>query len=290
MGDGILRKVNSFPRTWQVLVSVLALCALVLGWLGWSRVRASGTAEELLRHAPANAEIYAFLDVDLLRRTGVLDRLAGARGHEEAEYQRFVTQSGFNYRQHLDAVVLARRGKAQYAVIAGRFDAAKLEAYALASTGVCTAGYCYVPGAPPLSFVPIRAGLYAFASGTGDARELLPKRASGVKGEFLGSPVWAAGLGPAEVPLLRALPGVERLSLWLTPRLPAVLEVRFALETRDEQSAVAMARDLGGLAKVGELAQYLKDSQFAAEGKSVKGRLPVAMSLLESLVGRTSAR
>ena len=273
-----------------MLVIVSALCVLVLGWLAWSRVRASGTAEELLRHAPANAEIYAFLDVDLLRRTGVLERLAGARGQEESEYRRFVAQSGFNYRQHLDAVVLARRGKAQYAVIAGRFDAAKLEAYALASTGVCTAGYCYVPGAPPMSFVPIRPGLYAFASGTGDARELLPKRASGVEGEFLGSPVWAAGLGPAEVPLLRALPGVERLSLWLTPRLPAVLEVRFALETRDAQSAVAMARDLGGLAKVGELAQYLKDSQFAAEGKSVKGRLPVAMSLLESLVGRTSAR
>ena len=290
MSDGILRTVNSFPRTWQVLVSVVALCVLVLGWLAWSRVRASGTAEELLRHAPANAEIYAFIDVDLLRRTGLLERLAGARGHEEAEYQRFVTQSGFNYRQHLDAVVMARRAKAQYAVIAGRFDAAKLEAYALASAGVCTTGYCYVPGAPPMSFVPIRAGLYAFASGTGDARELLPSHASGVKGDFLGSPIWATGLGPAEVPLLQVLPGVERLSLWLTPRLPAVLEVRFALETRDAQSAVAMAHDLGGLAKVGELAQYLKDSQFAAEGRSVKGRLPVAMSLVESLVGRTSAR
>lgn len=290
MGDGILRTVNSFPRTWQVLVSVVALCVLVLGWLAWSRVRASGTAEELLRHAPANAEIYAFIDVDLLRRTGLLERLAGARGHEEAEYQRFVTQSGFNYRQHLDAVVMARRANAQYAVIAGRFDAAKLEAYALASAGVCTTGYCYVPGAPPMSFVPIRAGVYAFASGTGDARELLPSHASGVKGDFLGSPIWATGLGPAEVPLLQVLPGVERLSLWLTPRLPAVLEVRFALETRDAQSAVAMAHDLGGLAKVGELAQYLKDSQFAAEGRSVKGRLPVAMSLVESLVGRTSAR
>ncbi len=289
MGDGILRTVKSFPRTWQVLVGVVTLCVLVLGWLAWSRVRASATAEELLRHAPANAEIYAFIDVDLLRRTGVLERLAGARGHEEAEYQRFVTQSGFNYRQHLDAVVMARRAKAQYAVIAGRFDAAKLEAYALASAGVCTTGYCYVPGAPPMSFVPIRAGLYAFASGTGDARELLPSHASGVKGDFLGSPIWATGLGPAEVPLLQVLPGVERLSLWLTPRLPAVLEVRFALETRDAQSAVAMAHDLGGLAKVGELAQYLKDSQFAAEGRSVKGRLPVAMSLLESLLGRTSA-
>ena len=273
-----------------MLVSVVALCVLVLGWLAWSRVRASGTAEELLRHAPANAEIYAFLDVDLLRRAGVLERLAGARGQEESEYRRFVAQSGFNYREHLDAVVMARRGKAQYAVIAGRFDATKLEAYALASAGVCTVGYCYVPGAPPMSFVPIRPGLYAFASGTGDARELLSKHASGVKGEFLGSPVWAAGLGPAEVPLLQALPGVDRLSLWLTPRLPAVLEVRFALETRDAQSAVAMARDLGGLAKVGELAPYLKDSQFAAEGRSVKGRLPVAMSLLESLVGRPSAR
>ena len=265
---------------------MLALCGLVLGWLAWTRVRTGRTAEELLRHAPANAQTYAFLDVELLRKTGVLERLAGARGAEEPEYQRFVQQSGFNYRQHLDAVVMAKRGTAQYAVIAGRFDAARLRAYAVASAGTCTAGYCYVPGTPPLSFVPIREGVYAFASGTGDARELVAAHAPEVQGEFAGSPIWATGLGPGEVPLIQALPGVERMSLWLMPRLPAAVELRFALETRDAPTATSTARELGTLSRAGELARFLKGSEIAAEGKRVKGRVPLAMEALEALVTR----
>ena len=273
-----------------MFLSVLALLGLVLGWLAWSRVRTSQTAEGLLRHMPGDAQIYAFLDVELLRRTGVLERLAGARGNEDAEYQRFVEQSGFNYRQHLDAVVMARRGTAQYAVIAGRFDSLRLESYAMQNAGVCKAKYCYVPGAPPISFVPIREGLYAFASGTGDARELVAAHGPGVRGEFLGSPVWAAGLGPSEVPLLQSLPGVERLSLWLNPRLPASIEVRFTLDANDAKSASATARELTALSKVGDLAKYLNGSEVAAEGRRVNGRLPLAVGLLEALVGGTRVR
>jgi hypothetical protein len=269
--------VNGIPRTSLVLISVLALCGLLLGWLAWTRVETGRTADELLRHAPANATVYAYLDVQLLRRTGVLDRLAGARGAEEADYRRFVAQSGFDYRQHLDGVVMAKRGTAQYAVIAGQFDAPKLRAYALANAGSCTAGYCYVPGSPPVSFVPIRAGLYAFASGTGDARELLPVHAVAVKGEFLGAPIWATGLGPGEVPLLQSLPGVERLSVWVTPQLPAVIDLRFALEARDEKSAKKAAADLGMVTT-----RYVKEGKVVADGKRVTGRLPVGMELLEA--------
>ena len=282
--------MNRYPRSWQIFWGVLALCGLVLFWLGWSRVRSSQTAEDLLRHLPANAQIYAFLDVELMRRTGVLERLAGARGAEEAEYQRFVAQSGFNYRHHLDAVVIARRGTAQYAVIAGRFDAPKLQSYAVANAGVCTAGYCYVPGAPPVSFVPIRTGVYAFASGSGDARELLAVHASGVRGDFLGSPVWATGLGAGEVPLLQNLPGVVRMSLWLTPRLPASVELRFALDTKDAPSATVAARELSTLAKAGEAARYLSGVEVNAQGRRVSGRLPVALELLEMLAGGTKTK
>jgi hypothetical protein len=282
--------VNGVPRTSLVLVGVLALCALLGAWLAFTRVRTSRTAEELLRHAPADAQIYAFLDVELLRRTGVLERLAGAPGLEEAEYRRFVEGSGFDYRQHLDGVVMARRGTAQYAVIAGRFDAPRLRSYALANSGTCTESYCYVPGTPPISFAPIRTGLYAFASGTGDARELLPARAAGVKGDFLGSPVWATGLGPGEVPLLRALPGAERLTLWLTPRLPLAVDLRFALETRDAPAAKTAARELGMLTKAGELARYLSQGEVTADGREVKGRVPLAMELLESLLSGAGGR
>lgn len=265
---------------------VLALCGLVLGWLGWTRVRTSRTAEDLLRHAPVNAETYAFLDVELLRRTGVLERLAGARGAEEPEYQRFVEKSGFNYRQHLDAVVMAKRGTAQYAVIAGRFDAPRLRAYAVASEGTCTAGYCYVPGTPPISFVPIRDGVYAFASGTGDARELVASHAPGVQGEFVGTPIWATGLGPGEVPFLQVLPGVDRMSVWLVPRLPAAVDLRFALQTRDGPTATATARELGALSRAGELARFLQGSEVGAEGPRVNGRVPLSMEAIEAWVTR----
>jgi len=269
---------------------VLALLALTIGWLAWSRVRTSGTAEALLRHAPANAQIFAFLDVALMRQTGVLERIAGARGVEEQDYTRFVEQSGFDYRKHLDAVVMAKRGDAQYAVIAGRFDGARLQRYAVANAGRCTADYCYVPGTRPVSFAPIREGLYAFASGTGDARELLTAHAPGVRGEFLGAPVWAAGLGPEEIPLLGQLSGAQTLSLWLTPRLPAAVELQFSLEMKDPLSAAKTARDLGTLARAGDLAKYLSGAQVEAEGHRVSGRLPLPLELLESLVNGTRAR
>jgi hypothetical protein len=92
------------------------------------------------------------------------------------------------------------------------------------------------------------------------------------------------------VPLLQALPGVERLALWLTPRLPASVELRFTIDTHDAQAASVTARELNTLSQAGELSRYLRDGQVSAEGKRVTGRLPVAISLLESLVGGTRLR
>ncbi len=280
--------MNGTPRTLPVLAGILALCALVFGWLAWSRVRSSRVAEPLLRYAPSNAQIYAFLDFELLRRTGVLRRLAGPGGVEEPDYRRFVDQTGFDYRRDLDAVVVAKRGTAVFAVVTGRFDDVRLRKYASSNGGNCADAYCYVPGAPPVSFVQIRPGIYGLGGGAADARELLKPHASTMAGEFLGSAIWATGLSPTEIPLLQTLPGVERLSLWVTPRLPANVDVRFVLETVTKESAAAAARDLGALSLAASGAW--KEVKVTPEGKRVNGRVPLSLDWLESISEGTKLR
>jgi hypothetical protein len=121
---------------------------------------------------PPGAPVMAYIDVAALRRlqgsllAAVLG-LAGTDPQQDRDYQAFVRDTGFDYTRDLDGAAIAvwptslmapkgAVGTNQALAIAdGRFDQARIEAYALRTgkTGMwMTQPFYTVPGDPPVSF------------------------------------------------------------------------------------------------------------------------------------------
>ena len=58
-------------------------------------------------------------------RPCLLDLIAGSRAAEEFEYKTFVTQSGFNYREHLDTVLASFQRDQAYLLLGGSAEAVR---------------------------------------------------------------------------------------------------------------------------------------------------------------------
>ena len=127
---------------------------------------------DLMSELPAGPPVVAYIDVAALRKLqdsplAALLGLSGAGPEEDREYQAFVRDTGFNYTRDLDAAAVAvwpsslltpngGIGTNQVFTVAdGRFDRAKIEAYALRTGKLTTSGArsaYVVPGDPPVSF------------------------------------------------------------------------------------------------------------------------------------------
>ena len=71
-----------------------------------------------------------YMDVAAIRRSGILNMLAGSKAAEEPEYRQFVDQTKFDYRQDLDAVAAAFKDGQVFLALRGRFHWKNLADYA----------------------------------------------------------------------------------------------------------------------------------------------------------------
>jgi hypothetical protein len=134
-------------------------------------------AARLVQTLPPDRALHAYLDLGLLRQSGLLDLIAGSPALEEPEYRRFVDETGFDYRKDLDAVAIAFRDGDRYLSARGRFDWSKLSAYAEKHEGHCDGPLCTLPGSVPgrvISYYMLRRDVLALASSTGPtARDMI---------------------------------------------------------------------------------------------------------------------
>lgn len=115
---------------------------------------------------PPNQATHLYIDVDALRRAGIVDLLAGPKTSEEPDYRAFVDQTGFDYRTDLDAVAAAFNGGDVYFAVRGRFAWKQLANYAAAQGGHCRNTICEMPGSTPehsISFYPLTSDILALA-------------------------------------------------------------------------------------------------------------------------------
>ena len=128
---------------------------------------------DLMTLLPPGAPVVAYVDVAALRKLqnsplAALLGLAGTNPAEDSDYKAFVRDTGFDYTRDLDAAALAiwptsmaapngGIGSNQVLAVAdGRFDRAKIEAYALRTGKLVARGsqsIYVVPGDPPESFL-----------------------------------------------------------------------------------------------------------------------------------------
>lgn len=142
------------------------MCAGVIGGVYYARSRSFTRPEELVAYLPMKGSMLVYIDGAAIRNSGLMNLIAGSRAAEELEYQQFVDQTLFDYRQDLDAVAAAVGGEDIFFLLRGRFHWRNLMDYAVKQGGTCHNGFCSVAGSRPnrfISFFPIRSDLMAMA-------------------------------------------------------------------------------------------------------------------------------
>lgn len=157
-------------RFWIPASLLVVVCALAAAAY-WFRARAAAQPADLVAYLPGAGASVIYIDVDALRRSGLLDMLAGSKTAEEPDYLEFVQETKFDYRQDLDAVAAALKDGRIYFALRGRFHWSNLKDYAARQNGSCHSDFCVVQGSQPnrrISFYPLKRDVMAMAIGPDD--------------------------------------------------------------------------------------------------------------------------
>jgi hypothetical protein len=293
----------------------LAAAAVVAGGtLGtWQYLSSRSLAQPraMLACLPRAGAVSVYLDIDGLRRFGILDTIAGSKAAEDLEYKKFVEGTGFDYRRDLKALAGAFSGHNSHLVLRGKFDWKRLAAYAIEQGGKCNANsVCRVAASNGrfVSFYPLRSGVMALAVSTDEwaALDIAPRQ-SPEGAAVPDQPVWVAVSGAAlrDVTALPAgarafvspLESADHVAISIGPanqRFQVNLNVACSSDTVASdivtrlEGATNMLRKL--LARENmkpsprDLSGVLTGGTFRRDGRFVTGSWPMQRDFIEAVV------
>ncbi len=298
-------------RAWLLIVAIVAICGGALFGIIAYRARTLTPAQLMRRLPTKNALVFA-VDFQALRRSGVLQMLDGTKMGQEADYQKFVADTQFNYAKDLDYALASFGPTGKYILAKGRFDWNALRAYAYKQGGQCYNAVCRMPGSAPerrISFFPVQAGLMALAVAPEDDAAA---RMEGLNKEpSLPTPdaaVWLYlppavlkspdGLPEGTVLFARSVSDAKSVTLGFTPQAENIL-ARLNVLCKNDQDALVTTTELtkvtevlrsviahaGQHANPGDLSGVLTSGKFEAAGPRVFGSWPIDRSFFENLLG-----
>jgi hypothetical protein len=303
--------VTPKTRAWLLILLISAVCGLTLWGAIWYRSRALSPAA-MLKRLPTDDAVVLFVDFSRLRAGGILKLLDGSKVGEDPEYQSFVHQTDFDYKQDLDAAMVAFAPKGKYMLLKGRFDWKNLIAYVHDSGGKCNNSFCKLSGSSPekrISFFPMQTNLMAMAVSDDDVAALRMNTVD-PRGdaEIPNAPIWLSippsvvksgqSLPPGTQMFARSLERAQAVTLAVVPE-GADLAVKLKVRCASAADATALAADLSkttGLlrdmierehqkANPADLSGFLTAGAFRSEGAQVSGYWPIARALIENLLG-----
>ncbi len=183
-------------KPWVFVALLAGAIAVILFGIHYYRYRFVRSDAEMLALLPHGQDpTMFFVDVQALRRAGMLGLIAGSRRAEEPEYRDFVRQTRFDYTKNIDAIAGAATRDSTFFVVRGRFDWAELRGYAIAHGGTCKRSFCAVPAKQIgrwISFFPIQPDVTALAlsSNPAAAETLRPAGHKVVPQPDSSDPVW----------------------------------------------------------------------------------------------------
>lgn len=301
------------PKPWAVLAA-LALLVSVAAFLLWRQRRPPvRTDAEMLGLLPNRDAPTMFVDVQVLRASGVLNLLRSSAAPEDNDYARFVRNTGFDYQRDIETI--AARGSEQQAffVIRGRFDWPRLRTYATQHGGSCNGAFCQVPGSRAgrwISFLQMQPDMAGVALSTEAADVLLltPRRVEPhdalpaapvwvtLPHSFLSDPkdwplplrLFALAVQPAERVVLSAGPA-DKVNYGLQLNLEAVFpdsamaaRAKTQLELDTRLLDMELRRE-HRQASPGDLTGLLTAGTFAVSGDIATGTWPIHRAFLQSL-------
>jgi len=273
-------------------------------------LRPNVTAPAMLACLPPGDGPVLYVDVGLLRKTGLLEQLAGKPGGEEADYRKFVDASGFDYRRDLDAALVQWKNGTALFVLRGRFDQERLAEYAQANGGLCAKDFCSLPGSVPqrrISFQPLGRRVMALAAGS-DAMGAAAIREHASQPAFVppSAPLWIClpassfhaepDLPPGLSAFLEALDGSQRAILTVEVNANGfALALKAPCGSGEQAKMIAnrLTRATGTLkdliARSGKApdaaspAAVLSAGTFRVEQNVVRGNWPLSRAFFEGL-------
>jgi hypothetical protein len=303
--------VTPKTRAWLLILLISALCGLTLWSVIWYRSRAL-TPAAMLKRLPTDDAVVLYIDFSRLRAGGILQLLSASKVGEDPEYQSFVHQTDFDYKQDLDAAMVAFAPKGKYMLLKGRFDWKNLINYVHNSEGKCNNSFCKLLGSAPekrISFFPLQTNLMAMAVSEDDVAALRMNTVDArADAEIPNAPIWLSippsvvrsgqSLPPGTQMFARSLERAQAVTLAVVPEgdgFAAKLKVRCA----SAGDATALAADLSkttGLlremiarehqqANPADLSGFLTSGAFRSEGAQVSGYWRIARALIENLLG-----
>ena len=220
----------------QVVALLVAGCALAAGGIYWfHRTRGPARPSDLLVLLPtANASV-VYIDVNAMRRSGILNLVTGSKAVEDADYLQFVNETKFDYRQDLDAIAASFLDGKVYFALRGRFHWKDLADYATRQGGSCHGDFCVVAGSQPnrrISFYLLKGDVLAMAISPDDfAAYQVAKQSVKLALAPPKEPVWA--LIPAvALQKMDALPAAAKSYV---PALQAAEQIVFSIDADPAQ-------------------------------------------------------
>ena len=264
-------------RLTYLILATAGLAALFLGWNAWRNSLSLSDAEMLKRLPTADAVVLS-LDFKQLRHSGIFDEITGSKVMEEADYQAFVRDSGFDYKRDLDHALAAFSPAGNFFVVEGRFDWKKLQAYAAKSGGSCYNELCHMTGSQPdrrISFVPLSKDVMGLAVSTSEtaAAQLLQagtQRPISVPAQ----PLWMSVPGSALGRSAKIIPGASLLTSALTSAMTGVNEIMLTLGAG------------GGVQANNFAARMEAQCRTPQDASNLSGQLTTLTSILKGAIGR----
>jgi len=298
-------------QPWQLATGLVLLCAAAVSGFFWLRLRGGTMPMEMVSYLPTGNSVVVYIDFEAIRRAGILNMVAGSKAAEELEYQQFVDQTLFDYRQDLDAAALAFKEDQVLFVLRGRFHWKNLMDYVERQGGSCHNSFCSVEGSRPsrrISFYPLRPGLMALASGKDDyaAYKITPN-----SGKLTlappNQPIWivvpatavqnARSMPDAIRPYASVLRNAEEVLFSIGPK-ESGLDLSLKVTCKDAVSASSLLVDLenttNALRKViarehqppgpGDLSGILAAGAFHRDDRTVFGEWVVPRAFVDSIM------
>ncbi len=244
-------------QPWQLAVVLVVLCAAAVAGIYKYRVRGGSNPAGMMAYLPTANATVVYLDVAAIRRSGLLNMIAGSKAAQELEYQQFVEETRFDYRQDLDAIAATFKDGQVFLALRGRFHWKNLMEYAKNQDGSCRNSYCIMPASQPgrrISFYPIHPDLMAMAVSKDDfaAYQIMLKSGKLAVPPF-SQPVWM--LVPAS-----ALRNLDSLPPGTRPFASALLEGTNEIVFTIGQDGDRLALSLNVLCRDAQTASTLLES------------------------------
>lgn len=293
-----------------VLLFAFALAGAAVFWIRWEQ--RAGSAN-LTGYLPAANASVLYIDVNALRRSGILAKLAGSNLSEAPDYQQFVRDTKFDYRDDLDAIAAEFKDGATYFAVRGRFHWKDLKEYAGRQGGTCHDDYCVMPGSRPnrrISFYPLKKNLMAMAVAPDDfAAYQVSAKQHDSPFTHPNDPVWAlipaaaldrmSALPIAAQAFIPALKGADQIIVSIGADRNQQLQLGVHVTCKDAASASALQSQLEAVTRTlreavarrnskpnpSDLSSVLVAGMFRRDDRQVFGEWALPPAFIDTIVG-----